>query len=108
MTEDQTPVNLQRIADALEKLADAADTIAATLVAGAALKATGVNPEAEDGWIKWNGGDCPVPDDTRVDVQLPNGSRVIGGNGHSEDPYWGQTVGPDRFVAYRIHKEPTA
>lgn len=29
-----------------------------------------------DGWIGWNGGDCPVNDASQVDIRLSNG-RII-------------------------------
>lgn len=41
----------------------------------AAIAALAQRPEpagrVEDGWIAWDGGPCPVPDDTLVDVRFP-------------------------------------
>lgn len=33
-----------------------------------------------DGWIKWEGGDCPVAPDTKVDVRLRDGESLPAGN----------------------------
>lgn len=30
-----------------------------------------------DGWIPWSGGDCPVLDDTEVDIERINGSHLL-------------------------------
>ena len=35
-------------------------------------------PKADaDGWIEWNGGECPVNDDSLVDVRFPDGSEYF-------------------------------
>lgn len=86
MTDDFNPSTATRIADALERLADSADSadaIAAILAGPAALRATGMQhgssivlpfpPDAEEGWIEWPGGDCPVRDGTIVDVKHRDG-----------------------------------
>lgn len=28
--------------------------------------------ESGDGWIEWNGGECPVPPNTKVEIQYPD------------------------------------
>lgn len=60
-------------------------------------------PQADaDGWIRWDGGDCPVSSGVRVDALLRNGKKI------QEEPDWlfwshGQLGGD--IVAYRIVKE---
>jgi len=41
-------------------------------------------PKADaDGWIEWNGGECPVDNDSLVDVKFPDGSEYF-----NTDAYW--------------------
>ena len=60
-------------------------------------------PQADaDGWIRWDGGVCPVSAGVRVDVLLRNGKKI------QEEPDWlfwshGQLDGD--IIAYRIVKE---
>ena len=32
----------------------------------------GNSAESESGWIDWNGGECPVPPNTKVEIQYPD------------------------------------
>ena len=32
----------------------------------------GNSAESESGWIEWNGGECPVPPNTKVEIQYPD------------------------------------
>ena len=46
--------------------------------ADAMLAARATEPTADaDGWIEWDGGECPVPEDTVVDVRLRNGKELL-------------------------------
>ena len=55
-----------------------------------------------DGWIKWGGGECPVPSSEVVVVKFRDG-RI-------RDPYradgysWSKNGRSDDIIAYRIHK----
>ena len=69
----------------------------------------------EDGWIPWEGGECPVPPETLVDVEFRNGVRrerssawVWSSNlGPSDNDLWKHEGNPDcHIIAYRLHKEP--
>ncbi len=40
-------------------------------------------PDA-DGWIAWNGGECPVPDGVRFQIRMRDGAIVAGYPG----PHW--------------------
>lgn len=53
-------------------------------------------------WIEWNGGECPVPGDTRVDVRLRGGVEYCGYTAREWD--WSGICGV-QIVAYRIAKE---
>lgn len=71
-------------------------------------------------WIKWEGGYCPVPVNTLVDVKLRSGeiehkqlawgineTSLINGDsdsyaGHS---FWRKDNSAADIIAYRIHKE---
>jgi len=68
------------------------------------------------GWIEWNGGVCPVPEGTRVDVKYRNAGTVFGaaqyglsalnvyGNAGASSAFWRHDgVGCD-IVAYRLSK----
>lgn len=44
----------------------------------AGVKQIGWADEADaDGWIEWDGGECPVPEDTVIDVRLRNGEELL-------------------------------
>lgn len=55
-----------------------------------------------DDWVEWNGGDCPVPADTVVDVRF-RGSIEDRRNPAAEW-YWPQRGDPSDIIAYRIHR----
>lgn len=59
-----------------------------------------------DGWIEWEGGECPVDRGTIVDVRHRNGGEHIS---CAALGLWNQTWGrvgknPDDIIAYRLHK----
>ena len=64
---------------------------------------------ADDGWIEWHGGECPVPAGALVYVRFRNG--VVGGlSGERVREYgWDHEGAVYDIVAYRISKpaEPT-
>ena len=53
-----------------------------------------------DGWIEWNGGECPVDGDSVIDVKLSDGDEFFGVDA---DWDWHQGSGCD-IIAYRLHK----
>ena len=71
--------------------------------------------EYNDGWIEWNGGECPVPEGTLVDVRYRNGKEnyhvkagVMEDSGGSA-PDWSATRWSNwdtygDIIAYRLHK----
>ena len=64
-------------------------------------------PDA-DGWIEWNGGECPVGDDSIVDVMFCNGRVGIGLSplpaGGAGMEGWRLINGRFDIIAYRLHK----
>ncbi len=59
-----------------------------------------VKAPSDDGWLEWGGGECPVPDNTRVQVEFLDGYAPV----VAEPQYlrW-QTLGvAGDIVAYRI------
>ena len=59
-------------------------------------------------WIIWNGGDCPVSPDTKVQVQYRDGTRDEGENCSAKkagewDWNWGSCYD---IIAYRVVPEP--
>lgn len=59
--------------------------------------------ETDDGWIAWNGGDCPVGRGARVSVKFRSGIENHGafaGSWH----WWHQEAKAD-IIAYRVIKE---
>lgn len=66
--------------------------------------------EISDGWIEWNGGECPVLDCVRVDVRFRDGREV-----KNRDPggwNWDHVPSPHRLhpagdiIAYRLSDAP--
>ena len=61
-------------------------------------------PKQDDGWITWNGGECPVPEGTLVDVRYRFG--------HEKRPYkaenyrWMHYGAVHDIVAYRVVEQP--
>ena len=67
-------------------------------------------PDA-DGWIKWEGGECPVPDGVLVDVEYRDGIRkfslpaneLVGGKDRDASIcFWYDEGVPNDIIAYRI------
>jgi len=66
-----------------------------------------------DGWIKWEGGECPVSDGTIVDVQYRDRSRNAGevassssdAEGSACGAFWHNDDSRADIVAYRIVSE---
>ena len=77
---------------------DAIDAYSAMLSA-----APEYEPEAdEDGWIKWDGGDCPIGLDQMVDVMFRDKQEF---HSESADEWrWDHDFGGGDIVAYRITK----
>ena len=59
-------------------------------------------PKADaDGWIEWNGGECPVDNDSLVDVKFPDGSEYF-----NTDAYWDWSSESDTPIShYRQSKK---
>jgi hypothetical protein len=58
---------------------------------------------ALDGWIKWDGGDCPVGYGDIVEIQCRDGERETR---TGESFSWSHRVIHEaNIIAYRIHKE---
>lgn len=51
-------------------------------------------------WHAWNGGECPVPPETMVEVTYVNGGCV---EGRAGDRQWSE---PLLFLVIRDHREP--
>lgn len=69
-----------------------------------------------DGWIKWNGGECPVESGTSVDIKDANGVEWFAKKAAPQDSYsdasecfwtW-ECSDANRIVAYRLHKPEQA
>ena len=56
-------------------------------------------PSLPPGFIRWRGGDCPVSEDTQVEVILRNGEREIESAGLL---YWDVGNNPSDIIAYRV------
>ncbi len=70
-----------------------------------------VSPSAPDadGWIKWNGGECPVGDNVMVEIKTRDGETQI-----DESYYWNWSHTEDspvqdrQIIFYRLHKPELA
>ena len=54
-------------------------------------------------WIKWHGGECPVPSDTKVEVKLCSG--VVMGPDRADSYEWGHIYDRSNIVEYRTFTE---
>ena len=67
---------------------------------------------ADDGWIPWNGGDCPVEVGTRVDAKFRDGEKAynVPAGDYAEDPGsrsaadWSHMEIDYDIIAYRVAK----
>ena len=56
---------------------------------------------ADDDWIKWVGGECPVAGDVMVEVKLSGGVEA---KDLASEFYWHNCIGPGDIIAYRVVK----
>lgn len=64
----------------------------------------GVSAQSDDeGWIDWNGGECPVDLDTVVDCIYTDGFKAFGTR--ARNFLWVKTGARTDIEKYRIHKE---
>lgn len=75
------------------------------------------HPKADaDGWIEWNGGECPVGKGALIDVKYRSGEVRIGMEAlipvskcyGVTEPYWRKDGGKAYIIAYRLHKPEQA
>lgn len=60
-------------------------------------------PDA-DGWIKWEGGECPVKQGTKVDLRHKDGEEFFDVKvGKATALYWSADMGIGTIIAYRPH-----
>lgn len=64
-----------------------------------------------NGWIEWNGGDCPVRFGKLIDVRYRDGHVQLGCRAESRcdtelyaTTHWGNSGGAADIIAYRLHK----
>ena len=57
--------------------------------------------QGADGWIEWNGGECPVPGDTIVQIKLRGG---VENSGLAWRYGWDKYNNASDIVAYRVVK----
>ena len=99
---------LMALSDHRVDLRDAAKAARAAIARAEAALAE-PQPDA-DGWIPWAGGECPVGQDTLVDLRYrdsekwPDKLGVPSGYCHLESsyPYWRNDGGSSDILAYRI------
>lgn len=62
---------------------------------------------ASDGWIEWNGGDCPVDSDAIVEVRYwnQNQNQYRYNNDRAGDFEWSHTGSYGDIIAYRLHDQ---
>lgn len=77
-----------------------AETIAALRALAAEKEAGAPAPDAE-GWIPWEGGDCPVAEGTRVRVRYCTGAED---EDYAGAWFWSK-FDADPIIAYRLSKE---
>lgn len=71
--------------------------------------------KAKRPWIKWEGGECPVPKGTLIDVKYRDGHKQKGcpagptpGEFERNASFWGNAGAPSDIIAYRLAKPKEA
>lgn len=67
------------------------------------LSGDGDRAEGDDGWIAWNGGDCPVADGTKTEMKFRTG--VVAVDSNPEEWKWAHSGQDGDIIAYRIVKD---
>ena len=65
------------------------------------LAALASQQPADDGWIEWAGGECPVGKDVLTEIRLRNGGHGTGEGGYFA---WSQDENEYDIIAYRVVK----
>lgn len=60
-------------------------------------------PKSDDGWIEWNGGECPVDSETPVCIRVRKGEEYKNGLPASAWS-WRREGSPYDIIAYRVVK----
>jgi hypothetical protein len=88
--------------------ADSAEDCIAYAALKAEAKSSGQAPDADaDGWIKWEGGDCPVPNGTNVFVRFRDGHASTSPDPRPHELRWFHLGSTSDIVAYRISPQHT-
>lgn len=67
---------------------------------GTQYKEANRNEADSEGWIKWEGGECPVDNGTMVDIRLRDSETLT----HISDTCeWDHIYAQDDIIAYRLH-----
>jgi hypothetical protein len=56
----------------------------------------------EDGWIRWDGGECPIGDDVAHEVRFRDGSLFCEADAVASKWDWRHTDVKGDIVAYRV------
>ncbi len=59
--------------------------------------------QADDGWIEWRGGECPVSKGTRVDIRYSSG--IVKSARAASNYNWRHEYIDSNVVAYRVTKD---
>lgn len=69
------------------------------------------NSQSNDGWIEWNGGECPVPKGTLVDLRYRQknyadsiGVPALEFGKRSEEDFWRHDYNGLDIIAWRLHQ----
>lgn len=102
-----TEPRLQELQDIKNKvLTDMAQMLGTSFINPEPVVSFADAAEMADGWIKWDGGECPVPVGAKVDIRFRDNSEYL--NEDADKLRW-RIYGDDwitDIIAYRIHKEP--
>lgn len=85
-----------------DQVAEIALSYADAILAAVTAKPVPEDKPADDGWIPWNNGECPVPAETLTEVKFQCGeARVLK---YPESWVWRGDQGGFNIVAYRVVK----
>lgn len=61
-------------------------------------------PKADDGWIEWKGGECPVDGSAEVDYRMADDDPDYFNHGIAGELRWSKIGSSGDIITYRLHK----
>jgi hypothetical protein len=98
----QTWEEREAMAEGLDVPSGAFGTWASQLLEAAEHPQPEPAAQEDDGWIEWEGGECPVPEGTEISVRLRDGRE--GKDDAPQNWFWGCDQRGYDIIAYKVIK----